>query len=108
MIRRERDTRRVVKSVRTHEKTMKALGANYDKGYDYRYHDLQIGWPEARHPDSRGLDAKSKLVPGQGHVIQYFSNIAPSGRYRGLDTIPVGTKGIKPGKLTEKEDKNGK
>ena len=90
-----------------HQAAMKALGSGYDKGYDYRYGDEQIGWPEARHPDSRGIDVRAKTVPGQGHVIEYHTNIAPSGRYRGINTVPGGTKGIKPGKLTEKDDNNG-
>jgi hypothetical protein len=84
------------KSVSAHQAAMAALGKDYDQGYDFQHGEDQIGWPEARRPDSRGVDLRSKTVPGQGHVVEYYPNIAPSGRYRGLNTVKGGTAGIEP------------
>ena len=52
-------------------------------------------WPEARTPDFRPVGyGDEMIVPGMGHVTTYDVNIAPSGRYRGVDLTRRGTAGI--------------
>ena len=92
MRRREKDPRRTAKSIRSHEKTMAA----YDRQIDtpIKYLDSNH-WPEARTKDFRPVGHGDELiVPGMGHVTTYDVNIAPSGRYRGIDLTRRGTQGI--------------
>ena len=80
-----------------HQAAMKALGSNAKPEYSKVNHgEIQIGWPDARHPDSRPINIFAGNTPGQGHVTTYHTNIAPSGRYRGLNLIKRGTSGIEP------------
>jgi hypothetical protein len=52
-------------------------------------------WPKARTPDFRPVGyGDEMIVPGMGHVTTYDVNIAPSGRYRGVDLTRRGTAGI--------------
>jgi len=52
-------------------------------------------WPPARTRDYRPVVPGSEMiVPGMGHVTTYDTNIAPSGRYRGIDLTRRGTAGI--------------
>jgi len=100
-IRRERDARRVAKSVRTHEETMAA----YDRQIHtpLKYMDSNH-WPEARTPDFRPVaPGDEMIVPGMGHVTTYHVNHAggtPEGRYRGIDLTRRGTAGIGDAKNT--------
>jgi hypothetical protein len=90
--RREKDSRRVAKSIRTHQETMDA----YDRQIDtpLKYMDSNH-WPEARTPDFRPVGhGDEMIVPGMGHVTTYNVNTAPSGRYRGIDLTRRGTAGI--------------
>jgi len=50
-------------------------------------------WPPARTPDFRPVGPEV-IVPGMGHVTTYHENIAPSGRYRGVDLVRRGTAGL--------------
>lgn len=91
-MRRENDAKRVAKSVRTHEATMAA----YDRQITtpMKYLDSNH-WPEARTGDFRPVGHGEEMItPGMGHVTTYHENIAPSGRYRGVDLERRGTKGI--------------
>ena len=93
--RREKDSRRVAKSIRTHQETMDA----YDRQIDtpLKYMDSNH-WPEARTPDFRPVGPGDEMiVPGMGHVTTYNVNRAggtPEGRYRGIDLTRRGTAGI--------------
>jgi hypothetical protein len=90
--RREMNPRRVAKSVRSHEKTMAA----YDRQITtpMKYLDSNH-WPSARTPDFRPVGHGEEMItPGMGHVTTYNVNIAPSGRYRGIDLERKGTQGI--------------
>ena len=92
MFDRSRDERRVAKSIRTHQDTMAA----YDRQIDtpLKYMDSN-DWPSVRTPDFRPVGPGDEMiVPGMGHVTEYNVNIAPSGRYRGIDLIRRGTAGI--------------
>jgi hypothetical protein len=52
-------------------------------------------WPEARTPDFRPVGHGDEMItPGMGHVTTYNVNIAPSGRYRGINLTRRGTAGI--------------
>ena len=52
-------------------------------------------WPPARTRDYRPVVPGSEMiVPGMGHVTTYNTNIAPSGRSRGIDLTRRGTAGI--------------
>lgn len=52
-------------------------------------------WPEERTGDFRPVALDDEpIVPGMGHVTTYHTNIAPSGRYRGIDLTRKGTEGI--------------
>jgi hypothetical protein len=96
--RREKDSRRVAKSIRTHQETMDA----YDRQIDtpLKYMDSNH-WPEARTPDFRPVGhGDEMIVPGMGHVTTYNVNTAPSGRYRGIDLTRRGTAGIGDSKNT--------
>jgi hypothetical protein len=97
-MRRERDAKRVAKSVRSHEATMAA----YDRQIHtpLKYMDSNH-WPEARTGDFRPVaPGDEMIVPGMGHVTTYHKNIAPSGRYRGIDLTRRGTAGIGDAKNT--------
>jgi hypothetical protein len=91
-IRRERDAKRVVKSVRTHEATMAA----YDRQITTPMKYLESNhWPSARTGDFRPVGHGDEMItPGMGHVTTYKVNMAPGGRYRGIDLTRRGTAGI--------------
>lgn len=91
-IRRERDSRRVAKSVRTWDATMAA----YDRQITtpMKYLDSNH-WPPARTGDFRPVGHGDEMItPGMGHVTTYKVNMAPGGRYRGIDLTRRGTAGI--------------
>lgn len=84
--------RRTAKSVRRHEATMAA----YDRQITtpMKYLDSNH-WPPARTGDFRPVGHGDEMItPGMGHVTTYQVNIAPSGRYRGIDLTRRGTAGI--------------
>jgi len=91
-IRRERDAKRVAKSVRTWDATMAA----YDRQITtpMKYLDSNH-WPPARTGDFRPVGHGDEMItPGMGHVTTYKVNMAPGGRYRGIDLTRRGTAGI--------------
>lgn len=80
-IRRERDSRRVAKSVRSHQETMAAYDRQIDTPLDYMSSNH---W----HPVGPEI-----IVPGRGHVTTHDKDIDPSGRYR-INLTRRGTAGI--------------
>lgn len=94
--RREMNPRRTAKSVRSHEKTMAAYDRQINTPLNYH---ASSHWPPARTPDFRPVGPEV-IVPGMGHVTTYHENIAPSGRYRGIDLVRRGTAGLGDAKNT--------
>ena len=87
MIRRDKDTRRTVKSIRNWEKTMAAYGrAAAPKEYNLK--SYRIFGP----------------TPGEGGVVINSSDTGTNGTT--YTKTYVGTEGIQPGKLTTKKEKD--